>query len=161
MDTLGLVLTPELETVLTDPLIRLINHPALLRLTEEECQTRVMGVASVLLQILAVQHELGEPLNLNGDLIDNLKDESVMLAFKRDHTMFDEELRPPLLRRDWPSYFPPTKPIPVQIKGTLKRKGDVVVDEEKPPKHAKSCPKTECKKEGLKCQRDDEIEQEK
>jgi hypothetical protein len=128
MDTLGLVLTPELEAVLTEPLIRLIDHPALLRLTEEECQTRVMGVGSVLLQILAVQHELGEPLNLNGDLIEDLKDESVvacladgeealnamfsaitsqsmrsddlvqqMLAFKRDHTIFDDELRPPTL----------------------------------------------------------------
>jgi hypothetical protein len=128
-----------------------------------------MGVSSVLLQILAVQHELGEPLNLNGDLIEDLKDESVvayladgdealnamfsaitststcsdalvqeMLAFKRDHTIFDEELRPPLFRHGRPSYFPPTKPIPVQIKGTLKRKGDVVVDEEKPPKRAKN-----------------------
>jgi hypothetical protein len=173
MDTLGLVLTPELEAVLTEPLIRLIDHPALLRLTEEECQTRVMGVGSVLLQILAVQHELGEPLNLNGDLIEDLKDESVvacladgeealnamfsaitsqsmrsddlvqqMLAFKRDHTIFDEELRPPLFRRDRPSYFPPTKPIPVQIKGALKRKGNAGVDEEKPPKHAKTCPET-------------------
>ncbi|KAJ7307927.1 hypothetical protein DFH08DRAFT_824012 [Mycena albidolilacea] len=191
MDTLGLALTPELEAVLTDPLIRLIDHPALLRLTEEECQRRVMGVGSVLLQILAVQHELGEPLNLNGDLIEDLKDESVvacladgdealnaifsiiststrldafvqqMLAFKRDHTMFNEELRPPLFRRDRPSYFPPTKPIPVQIKSTLNRKGDLVVDEEKPPKRTKSCSKTERKKEGPKCQRDDEIEQER
>jgi hypothetical protein len=32
----------------------------------------------------------------------------------------------------------------------LKRKGDVVVDEEKDPKGAKPCPKTERKKEGLK-----------
>ncbi|KAJ7318307.1 hypothetical protein DFH08DRAFT_819914 [Mycena albidolilacea] len=192
MDTLGLVLTPELEAVLTEPLIRLIDHPALLRLTEEECQTRVMGVGSVILQILAVQRELGEPLNLNGDLIEDLKDESVvacladgeealnamfsaitsqsmrsddlvqqMLAFKRDHTIFDDELRPPLFRRDRPSYFPPTKPIPVQIKGALKRMGNAGVDEEKPPKRAKTCPETERKKEGPKHQRDDESDQEK
>ncbi|KAJ6540692.1 hypothetical protein B0H19DRAFT_1269236 [Mycena capillaripes] len=151
-----------------------------------------MGVGSVLLQILAVQHELGEPLNLNGDLIEDLKDESVvaclldgdealnamfgaitskgtrsgalvqeMLAFKRNHPIFVEALRPPLFRRDRPSYFPPTKPITLQIKGTLKRKGDVVVDEEKPPKHAKPDPKTKSKNEGLKHQRDDEIDQEK
>ncbi|KAJ6565207.1 hypothetical protein DFH09DRAFT_1081864 [Mycena vulgaris] len=144
MDTLGLVSTPELEAVLTDPLISLMDHPALLNLTEEECQTRVMGVGSVLLQFLAVQHELGESLNLNGDLVEDLKDESVvaclpdgdkalnamfsaipststrsgvlvrqMLAFKRDHTIFDEELRPPFFQRDRPSHFPPTALIPV------------------------------------------------
>ncbi|KAF7354491.1 hypothetical protein MVEN_01138400 [Mycena venus] len=78
MDIIGLVSTPELEAVLTDPLISLMDHPALLNLTEEECQTRVMGVGSVLLQFLAVQHELGEPLNLNGDLVEDLKDESVI-----------------------------------------------------------------------------------
>jgi hypothetical protein len=84
-----------------------------------------------------------------------------MLAFKRDHTIFDDELRPPLFRRDRPSYFPPTKPIPVQIKGALKRKGNAGVDEEKPPKRAKTCPETERKKEGPKRQRDDESDQEK
>ncbi|KAJ6605393.1 hypothetical protein DFH09DRAFT_1300125 [Mycena vulgaris] len=78
MDTLGLVSTPELEAVLTGPFISLMDHPALLNLTEEECQTRVMGVGSVLLQFLAVQHELGESLNLNSDLVEDLKDESVV-----------------------------------------------------------------------------------
>jgi hypothetical protein len=193
MDTLGLALTPELEAVLTDPLISLMDHPALLKLTEEECQTRVMGVGSVLLQLLAIQHELGEPLNLNGDLIEDLKDESVvacvpdgtealnamfsaitkststrsdilvqqMLAFKRDHTIFDEELRPPLFRRDRPSYLPPTERIPVEIKGTLKRKGGDELDEEKPTKRAKPGPKKAHKGGGSKRKRDDESGQEK
>ena len=76
-------------------------------------------------------------------------------------TIFDEELRPPVFRRDLPSYFPPTEPIPVQIKGTLKRKGDLVVDNEKPAKRTKPGPKTESKKGGLKSQRDDESGQEK
>ncbi|KAJ7846633.1 hypothetical protein B0H14DRAFT_2584084 [Mycena olivaceomarginata] len=80
MDTFGLGLTPELEVVLTDPLISLMDHPALPKLTEEEFQKRVMGIGSVLLQLLAIQHELGELLNVNGDsdLIKELKDESVV-----------------------------------------------------------------------------------
>ncbi|KAJ6537048.1 hypothetical protein B0H19DRAFT_1079425 [Mycena capillaripes] len=149
MLTLGLNPTPELEAVLSDPLMHLMGHDALLSITQQECGVWVMGVGSVLFQ-LAVQHELGEPLNLNGDLFEDLKDESLiscrpdgdaalnamftaipsnstksgilaqqMLRFKRDHTIFDPELRPPLFRRDRPSHFSPTKSIPVavQIKG--------------------------------------------
>ncbi|KAJ6565192.1 hypothetical protein DFH09DRAFT_1081848 [Mycena vulgaris] len=43
----------------------------------------------------------------------------------------------------------------------LRRNEGVVVDEEKPAKRAKPGPKTERKKGGLKCQRDDENDQEK
>ncbi|KAJ7351230.1 hypothetical protein DFH08DRAFT_805964 [Mycena albidolilacea] len=179
MDTLGLVLTLELEA---------FDGPS--RPAQTHCQTRVIGVGSVLLQLLAIQHELGEPLNLNGDLIEDLKDECVvacvadgtealnamfsaittststrsdvlvqqMLAFKRDHTIFDEELRPPLFRRDRPSYLPPTERIPVEIKGTLKRKGGDGLDDEKPMKRAKSGPKKAHEGGGSKCKRDDESE---
>jgi hypothetical protein len=38
-----------------------------------------------------------------------------MLRFKRDHTNFDPELRPPLFQRDRPSHFAPTNPIPVAV----------------------------------------------
>ncbi|KAJ7438873.1 hypothetical protein FB451DRAFT_1415997 [Mycena latifolia] len=65
MRTLGLVPTPELEAVLLDPL-------------EPERNKRVMGVGSVLFQILGIQQELGEELNLNGDLIRELVDGSVV-----------------------------------------------------------------------------------
>ncbi|KAJ7240717.1 hypothetical protein C8J57DRAFT_1527386 [Mycena rebaudengoi] len=148
MHTLGLDPTPELEAVLTD-----MGHDALLGITNQECNIRVMGVGSVLFQLLAVQQELGEPLDLNGDLIEDLKDDSVvacwpdgdaalnamfsaipttstksgvlfqqMLAFKRDHTIFDKEFRPPTFRRDRRSRFHPTDPIPVVVNDTSKRK---------------------------------------
>ncbi|KAJ6543451.1 hypothetical protein DFH09DRAFT_1088886 [Mycena vulgaris] len=169
MDTLGLVSTPELEVVLTDPLISLMDHPALLNLTEEEGQTRVMGVSSVLLQFLAVQHELGESLNLNGDLVEDLKDESVVACLpdgdKALNAMFSAipstSTRSGVLR-DRPSHFLPTAPIPVEVKGALKRKGDDQVNDEKPAKRAKPGPKKERKSGGndaSKRKRDDEIEQ--
>ncbi|KAJ7223643.1 hypothetical protein C8J57DRAFT_1253483 [Mycena rebaudengoi] len=40
----------------------------------------VMGVGSVLFQLLVVQHELRELLDLNGDLIEDLKDNSVVVC---------------------------------------------------------------------------------
>ncbi|KAF8169604.1 hypothetical protein K438DRAFT_1774188 [Mycena galopus ATCC 62051] len=196
MRTLGLDLTPELEAVLSDPLMHLLGH-ALLGLTQQECNIRVMGVGSVLFQLLAVQHELGEPLNLNGDLIEDLKDDSVvacrpdgdealnamfsaipttstessvlvqqMLAFKRDHTIFDEEFRPPIFRRDRPSHFPPTEAIPVVVKGVLKRKKNEKIKAEKPAKRAKPKPKKEQKRGGTrrgatKRKAHDEIDDEK
>ncbi|KAJ7811178.1 hypothetical protein B0H14DRAFT_3479973 [Mycena olivaceomarginata] len=156
MDALGLVLTPELKAVLIDPLISLMDHPALLKLTEEECQTRVKGVGSVLLQLLLSSTSSASRLNLDGDLIEDLRTRVAittststrsnvlvqqMLAFKCDHTIFDEELRPPLFRRDRPSYLLPTERISVEIKGTLKRKGGDELDEEKPTKRAKPGPK--------------------
>ncbi|KAJ6595534.1 hypothetical protein DFH09DRAFT_1072508 [Mycena vulgaris] len=76
--TLGLVPTPELEAILSAPLISLMVHPGLSDISEHECHTRVMGVGSVLLQLLAVQHKLKEPLDLNGDLIEDLLDNSVV-----------------------------------------------------------------------------------
>ncbi|KAJ6521137.1 hypothetical protein DFH09DRAFT_1097913 [Mycena vulgaris] len=76
--TLGLVPTPELEAILSAPLISLMAHPGLSDIPEHECHTRVMGVGSVLLQLLAVQHKLKEPLDLNGDLIEDLLDNSVV-----------------------------------------------------------------------------------
>ncbi|KAJ6574035.1 hypothetical protein B0H19DRAFT_1063048 [Mycena capillaripes] len=78
MRTLRLVPTPELETVLSTSLISLMTHSVLSDLVEEECNTRVMGVGSVLLQFLAIQNELGEPLNLNGDLLEDLVDGSIV-----------------------------------------------------------------------------------
>ncbi|KAJ6564129.1 hypothetical protein B0H19DRAFT_1067722 [Mycena capillaripes] len=56
----------------------LMAHSVLSDLVEEECNARVMGVGSVLLQFLAIQNELGEPLNLNGDLLKDLVDDSIV-----------------------------------------------------------------------------------
>ncbi|KAJ7453883.1 hypothetical protein FB451DRAFT_1185165 [Mycena latifolia] len=69
MKKLGLAITPELEAVLTEPQLTLLKDNELTHLKEPERHCRVMGVGSVLLQPLAIQTELGEPLNLNGDLV--------------------------------------------------------------------------------------------
>jgi hypothetical protein len=66
-----------------------------------------------------------------------------------------------ILSRGWLSNFLPTELILFWIKGTLERKGNVVVDEEKHAKHAKPGPRTERKKGGLKRKRDNENDQEK
>ncbi|KAF8207932.1 hypothetical protein K438DRAFT_1755326 [Mycena galopus ATCC 62051] len=140
MRTLGLDLTPELEAVLSDPLMHLMGHDALLGLTQQECNIRVMGVGSVLFQLLAVQHELGEPLNLNGDLIEDLKDDSVV-ACRPDG---DEALN--AMFSAIPTTSTESNPIPVVVKGVLKRKKNEEIKAEKPAKRAKPEPKKERKR---------------
>ncbi|KAJ7608527.1 hypothetical protein DFH06DRAFT_1148902 [Mycena polygramma] len=132
-------------------------------LAEDECNRRVMGVGSALFQLLAIQHELGEPLNLNGDLISDLWEDSVvpdrmdgtaaltamfgstalkanipvdqqMLRFNRDHTIYDRDFRPPSFRHILPSIRPPRAPIAVVLPGELKRVGSPLSEDEKPLK---------------------------
>jgi hypothetical protein len=55
-----------------------MQHTNLAALTDAERTERVMGVGSALFQLLAAQNELGEALYLNGDLIHDLWDESVV-----------------------------------------------------------------------------------
>ncbi|KAJ7240009.1 hypothetical protein C8J57DRAFT_1478262 [Mycena rebaudengoi] len=74
MGSFGIVPTPELEEVLAPPLTRLLSHNGLSHLLEPERNQRVMGMGSALLQLLAVQVELKEEPNLNGDLLDDLLD---------------------------------------------------------------------------------------
>ncbi|KAJ7754779.1 hypothetical protein B0H16DRAFT_1886485 [Mycena metata] len=78
MVALGLALTPELEAVLAPANIRLLQHKSLAHLHHEERLARVTGIGSALLHFLVVQHELKEPLNLNGDLVNDLWDNSVV-----------------------------------------------------------------------------------
>ncbi|KAJ7679609.1 hypothetical protein B0H17DRAFT_1139138 [Mycena rosella] len=60
------------------PVIKEFNeHGFFPHLIEDEQNQRVMGVGSVLLQLLAIQMELGEPLKLNGDLLVDLRDRAV------------------------------------------------------------------------------------
>ncbi|KAJ7656170.1 hypothetical protein DFH06DRAFT_1132652 [Mycena polygramma] len=164
LETFGLIPTPELEAVLFKPLSQLMKpHPELENLAEDECNRRVMGVGSALFQLLAIQHELGEPLNLNGDLISDLWDESIvpnrmdgtaalnamftsitlkakipvdeqMLKFNRDHTIYDKDFRPPTFRRILPSNDPPRAPIPVVLPVELKWAGSPLTEDEQPPK---------------------------
>lgn len=168
MGTFGLAPTPELEAVLSAPLLNLMQHTDLAALTDAKPTERVMGVGSALFQLLAAQNELGEALNLNGDLIHDLCDDSVvsirsdgnaalnamfasvsfsssktsidqqMLKFNRTHTIFDEDFRPPTFRREHPSQVPPSDPIPVTIPSGMKRIGDQLTGDEKPFKRAKT-----------------------
>ncbi|KAJ6540191.1 hypothetical protein DFH09DRAFT_1323208 [Mycena vulgaris] len=78
MGVLGLVPTPELEVILSAPLLSVMQHESLCDIREDECSRRVLGVGSVLLQLLSVQHELWEPLNLNGDRVHDVLDKSVV-----------------------------------------------------------------------------------
>jgi hypothetical protein len=72
MRTIGLTPTPELEAVISLPLTSLPGHSLLSHIPLSECQERVLSVGSVLLQLLAVRKELREPLNLDGDILDDL-----------------------------------------------------------------------------------------
>ncbi|KAJ6470146.1 hypothetical protein DFH09DRAFT_1110966 [Mycena vulgaris] len=45
---------------------------------EPERNARVLGVGSALLQLIAVQNELGEELDLNGDLLADLRNHAVI-----------------------------------------------------------------------------------
>ncbi|KAJ7804466.1 hypothetical protein B0H14DRAFT_2612254, partial [Mycena olivaceomarginata] len=63
---------PEMEAVLSSPLTSLLDYGLLSDIPESERQERVLGVGAVLLQLLAFQNELREPLNLNGDILDDL-----------------------------------------------------------------------------------------
>ncbi|KAJ6611620.1 hypothetical protein B0H10DRAFT_2192856 [Mycena sp. CBHHK59/15] len=72
--------TPELECLILAAQQRLITHPNLTELPGFERNERIWGVGSALLQILAIQDQLGEPLNLNGDTIDDLTDKSIVFC---------------------------------------------------------------------------------
>ena len=72
MRTLSLVPTPQLEAILESSLQSLACHMHLVHVPEPELQRRLLGVGSALLQLLAVQRELGEALNLNGDVLQDL-----------------------------------------------------------------------------------------
>ncbi|KAJ7651901.1 hypothetical protein B0H17DRAFT_1186526 [Mycena rosella] len=147
MAAFGLVSTPELDAVLQSVLEVLLVHAHLADLPESDRNERVMGVGSALLQLLAVQDQLKEPLNLNGDLLNDLLDGRVvhcpsdgdrsldamfasiplprraehsrvrdraLLKFKRAHTIYDADHRPPTFRHDDESRFPPTEAILVR-----------------------------------------------
>ncbi|KAF8210799.1 hypothetical protein K438DRAFT_1752568 [Mycena galopus ATCC 62051] len=63
-------------------------------------------------------------------------------------------------RRDRPSHFPPTDPIPVVVKDVLKGNKNEEIKAEKPAKRAKLEPKKEQKRGGTKRKAHDEIDDE-
>ncbi|KAJ7200062.1 hypothetical protein C8J57DRAFT_1261575 [Mycena rebaudengoi] len=161
MRSCGLAIMPELEAILEPALQKLLNHHDLAHLRKEERTERVLGVSSVLLQLLDAQQQLNEPLNINGDLLGDLLDGRVvycfndgdagisamfafvsgagfeaayrLLKFKSEHVIWDANFRPPTFRRDDASRFAATSPIPVVIK----RKGAQEIEGESPSKRAR------------------------
>ncbi|KAF7341464.1 hypothetical protein MVEN_01883700 [Mycena venus] len=161
IESCGLPFNPELEAVLQPVLATLMTHPSLAHLAREEANQRIFGVGSALLQLLAVQHELRELFNLNGDLLGDLKDERViscpydgdealemmfslvsgelvdmskgLLRFKAKYAVWDNDYRPLTFRRDDESRVESTEPVLV----TVKRTAAQVIDTEPPGKRAK------------------------
>ncbi|KAJ7451365.1 hypothetical protein FB451DRAFT_1525745 [Mycena latifolia] len=69
--------TPELEALIQPPMHVLLSHSRL-GVPPLEWKRRVLVVGPVLLQLLAIQHELGEELNLNGDTLRELFDRAIV-----------------------------------------------------------------------------------
>ncbi|KAJ6535381.1 hypothetical protein DFH09DRAFT_1091717 [Mycena vulgaris] len=164
MATFGLIPTPELEAVISDPLISLLIRRDLSHLREPERNARVLGVGSALLQLLAVQNELGEELDLNGDLLADLRNRAVVpcpsdgvkglnvmfssipLSSSKSGVLIKQMLRFNHAHTIYDTNFrPPTfrrdEPSysaprdPIPI--TLKRKADNNIDEKRPEKRLK------------------------
>ncbi|KAJ7202489.1 hypothetical protein C8J57DRAFT_1735720 [Mycena rebaudengoi] len=68
---------PELRKLIRDAEDDLMAHPSLSSIEESQRKLRTHGVGYVLLQLLAIQVQLGEPLNLNGDTLKDLADGSI------------------------------------------------------------------------------------
>ncbi|KAK7034437.1 hypothetical protein R3P38DRAFT_2519161, partial [Favolaschia claudopus] len=148
----GMDPTPELSALMTHALALLMKAPKLVEnLSEDEQTARVCSVGAVLLQLLAIQRELNEPFNLNGDLfLDITRDRVVvrekcqglaaldlmltelwdvrhgiatLMNFKKNHTVWIED-HPPLFQRIAPSQFLLSPAISVVLRSKKRaRKG--------------------------------------
>jgi hypothetical protein len=77
LSALRLSPTPELESLMQPPMHELLNR-SVLGIAPVERRRRVLSVGFALLQFLAIQHELKEELNLNGDTLLDLLDGSIV-----------------------------------------------------------------------------------
>ncbi|KAJ7660274.1 hypothetical protein DFH06DRAFT_1401711 [Mycena polygramma] len=77
LSNLRLSPTPELESLMQAPIQELLGR-VVFQVGPTERRRRVLSVGSALLQLLAIQHELGEELNLNGDTFEDLLDGSIV-----------------------------------------------------------------------------------
>ncbi|KAJ7048195.1 hypothetical protein C8F01DRAFT_1286042 [Mycena amicta] len=83
--SLGLVLYPELSAVLDTIAPQLFNHFGLEALPLAVQERRIFSVGFALLQILAVQRDLGKTLDLNGNFLDELLNRRVVARTKEDN----------------------------------------------------------------------------
>ncbi|KAJ7132733.1 hypothetical protein C8R46DRAFT_1235681 [Mycena filopes] len=66
----------ELVALMAEPLTQLQDFK-IVAVPGRERRRRVLTVGRAMLQLLAIQHELGEPLNLNGDMFEDIVDGSI------------------------------------------------------------------------------------
>ncbi|KAJ7229380.1 hypothetical protein C8J57DRAFT_1251978 [Mycena rebaudengoi] len=97
---------PEFRKLIRDAEDDLMAHPSLSSIEESQRKLRTHGVGYVLLQLLAIQVQLGEPLNLNGDTLKDLADGSICPVPVQD-------LRPPTFERIRASENDPSQTISV------------------------------------------------
>ncbi|KAJ7223357.1 hypothetical protein GGX14DRAFT_557932 [Mycena pura] len=79
-NSFGLVLYPELEEIVSGVVMRIFNRFGLQGLPEPEQKRRIFSVGFALLQMLAAQHELEEPLDLSGSFLAELISRRVVFA---------------------------------------------------------------------------------
>ncbi|KAJ6530814.1 hypothetical protein DFH09DRAFT_1093423 [Mycena vulgaris] len=113
--TFGLVPTPELEAVL-QPAAQSAGARWPHQTPRAGRSQHVLGVGLALLQSLAIQQQLREPVNLNVIPLPNqvLKTHALakrMLKFNNAHTIYGPDYRPPTFRRDEPSQTATTATI--------------------------------------------------
>ncbi|KAJ7199029.1 hypothetical protein GGX14DRAFT_401657 [Mycena pura] len=98
---------PELAILIRHAEPVLMVHPSFSSIELPGREMRVRGVGYVLLQLLEIQDHLGEPLNLNGEMLKDLIDGSVC-------PVPAEDIRPPTFERMRPSNNEPSLAQPVE-----------------------------------------------
>ncbi|KAF8145746.1 hypothetical protein K438DRAFT_1781660 [Mycena galopus ATCC 62051] len=68
----------ELAPLFRPPYAKLWDSVDLVSLPDEERSRRIANVARPILQLLAIQHELEEPFNLNGDLFEDIVEDEIL-----------------------------------------------------------------------------------
>ncbi|KAJ7218426.1 hypothetical protein GGX14DRAFT_560765 [Mycena pura] len=132
-----------------------------------EQQRRLTSVGFALLQILAAQVDLEEPLNLNGDFLEELKNRRVAsrvltlaamwescttastcdvlqtqkahLLFQRKHIDYDASNQPPAFYRPLPAPFPATPRPPISV--VVKRRAETEHPDVPPPQRSRPTPR--------------------
>ncbi|KAK7034133.1 hypothetical protein R3P38DRAFT_2772240 [Favolaschia claudopus] len=102
----------ELIALMLRPIEKL-QHSRPASVSNEEWNRRILGVGTTLLQLLAIQQELEEPLNLNGDIFVDLVEDEVKAA---DNAVAEAEramilaldLKVLRHRKYWDKHQPPT-----------------------------------------------------
>ncbi|KAF8169465.1 hypothetical protein K438DRAFT_1774259 [Mycena galopus ATCC 62051] len=154
----------ELAPLFRPPYAKLWDSVDLVSLPDEERSQRIANVVRPILQLLAIQHELKEPFNLNGDLFEDIVEDEILrqLTHKRhwdkkafgetlrdfwnSHSIFDPTFRPITYLRLVPreSRRPAIgidtrteSPVETQLTGTIRTRDNKDSDDENPGRSLK------------------------